>query len=317
MRRRAPLRAAARRIRRSTTGRALARMGPHHQDDRRPVQVGDPARSHIEGGGRFTGHPVIDVLRAHHLPGQALEEVGLLVGQAAAADEAHPLGSLGGQHLLEAAHHPPEGLLPAGGDQGAPGRPQGADQGLGDPFGRLDEAVVEPPPVAEPTVIDGLKGAAHHPLEPGPLHVGPEVKLDMAAHGAAVADLIHPDQVPGPGPEAVELGGEGPHGAELDGVAGEDRGVGHPLGSGDEGLMGPLAHHQGPLLGHLVVEAGASPAEDAPLLVQDDERPQVHRLGLAHLGVGQPAQGGPVLVGQVLEITLARPYRKQGSRGGG
>src|SRR5690606_40076734 len=111
----------------------------------------------------------------------------------------------------------------------------------------------------------------------------PEIEMDIAPRGATHADRRHSGEVPRPRLKAVDVGCERAHRAKLDGVAGEIGVKGLAVGRGDVGLVRPLLYHQMVFLRNLPVKACAPAAEDAALLVKDDELTQVDRLGLSHL----------------------------------
>ena len=91
--------------------------------------------------------------------------------------------------------------------------------------------------------------------------------------------------VPGTGPEAVLLRGQGADRAELDDVAVEGRHVWPVVKSADVRRVAPLEKLELLVLGDLLREADAAVAEDAALAVDLDQRRERDRLHEMAFGV--------------------------------
>src|SRR5918995_22395 len=143
----------------------------------------------------------------------------------------------------------------------------GADHRLGDPLPRVEHLEGEAPLVAEPAVVDLGVVARQHPQHP----LVADRELDVALARAERADRARILDLPGPGPEAVRVGGERPDGAELDDVPVEGGDVGPLVEGADEALVAALEELKLLVLGDLLAEADAAVTEDAALAVDRDE----------------------------------------------
>ena len=121
---------------------------------------------------------------------------------------------------------------------------------------------------------------------------------------AVRAGALHRLQVPGPGPEPVGGGGEGPHRADLHGVAREVGGEGL-AGEGEHlGVVAPGDELDQGVAGHLVGEPGAAGAQDAALPVEQHQVADRDGLGVVALLLDVAALPGAVGEGLVLQGAL-------------
>jgi hypothetical protein len=97
-------------------------------------------------------------------------------------------------------------------------------------------------------------------------------ELDVALARAERADRARVLDLPGTGAEAVGLGGERAHRAQLDDVSGEGRDVGAVVERADVARGAALQELQLLVLGDLLTEAHAAVTEDAALAVDPDQR---------------------------------------------
>ena len=149
-------------------------------------------------------------------------------------------------------------------------------------------------PEREPPLVAG----------PGVVHVGvvagedahdrtsAQVDADVAARAAVLTDGVRRREVERAGDEAIGLGGERPHGTDLDRVAGERRPEVLARGDRDAFARAPREQLDEPVAADLVAEAGAARAQDAALAVELDERRERDRLLVRALGLGVPALAG-------------------------
>jgi len=124
--------------------------------------------------------------------------------------------------------------------------------------------------------------AGHHPQDP----LVADGELDVALARAERADGSRVLDVPGPGAEAVGVGGQRPDGAELDDVAVEGRDVWALVECPDEGLVPAVEELELLVLGDLLAEANAAVAEDAALAVDRDQWGELEWLLEVALGIG-------------------------------
>ena len=160
---------------------------------------------------------------------------------------------------------PPHRLVP--GDR-AEAAVAGADHRPGDPVGRVEHLEGEAALVAEPAVVDLGVVAGVHPQDP----LVADREADVALARAERADRACLLDVPGPGAEAVGVGGQRPDGAELDDVAVERGDVGPLVEGADERVVAALEQLELLVLGDLLAEADAAVAEDAALAVDRHQR---------------------------------------------
>ena len=173
-------------------------------------------------------------------------------------------------------------------------------QGGGEALRGVEVLETEAALVAQPSLVGG---AVVHPQEAHHL-VGARLHRDAAAHGAVRAGALHRLQVPGPGPEAVGGGGQGPHRADLHGVAREVGGEGL-AGVGEHlGVVAPGDELDQGVAGHLVGEAGAAGAQDAALPVEQHQVGDRDGLGEVALLLDVAALPRPVGQGLVLQGAL-------------
>ena len=111
--------------------------------------------------------------------------------------------------------------------------------------------------------------------------------------------------VPGPGAEAVRVGGQGPDWTEVGDIAVKRRDVGALVEGADEGAVAALEQLQLLVLGDLLAEAHAAVAEDAALAVDRDQRRELDRLLEVPLLVDHPAAARAPAHGDVLERAFA------------
>ena len=155
--------------------------------------------------------------------------------------------------------------------------------------------------VAEPAVVDLGVVARQHPLH---LLVA-DGEADVALARAERADRAGLLDVPGPGAEAVGVGGQRPDRAELGDVAVEGGDVGAVVEGADVAAVAALQQLQLRVLGDLLAEAHAAVAEDAALAVDRDQRRERQRLLEVALGVGEAAVPGSPAHRDVLQRALA------------
>jgi hypothetical protein len=219
--------------------------------DRRPGQA-------EHGLGREpVAHLGVDVVRPEDGPRELRPGVGVLVGQAGPAQHGHRRG-VAVDGTGQPVRHPGERLRPRGLDQLVALADERRPQPLLGVGGLEGEAalVAQPAPVdrvhVDAEVADEAVGRALHG------HAAPH-----RAHGAGRLDLV---EVPRPGPEAVRLGQERPHRADLDGVAAEVRG---------EGVVGKVLTSVA--LPRLMNEISGSPATSLENRVHRSQRMQRSR----------------------------------------
>ncbi len=176
-----------------------------------------------------------------------------------------------------------------------------ADHRCGDPFLRAEHLERVAALVAEPAVVDLGVVAGQHPLH---LLVA-DGEADVALGRTEGADRAALLDVPGPGAEAVGVGGQRPDRAELGDVAVERRDVGPVVVGADEGVVAALQQLQLGVLGDLLAEADAAVAEDAALAVDRDQRRQRQGLLEVALGIGEAAAPRAPAHRDVLQRALA------------
>ena len=220
------------------------------------------------GSGQRASHPSskggpgarVDVGRFERPAHQALKQEALLVGRLPADQRAH------------VAAVPPEAgrrlecSLPRDLAQLA----AVAHQGASDALVGVDRLVGEATLVAQPAVVNfGMLSGLH------PQHtLVANGELDVALGRAQGADATRALDVPRSGPEAVRVGRQGTHRAELHDVAREWRHVGVAVVGGYERVRAALGEDQLVVLGDLLGEAHAAVAENAALTVDGDQRAQ-------------------------------------------
>ena len=176
-----------------------------------------------------------------------------------------------------------------------------ADHRGAEPVGVVGLLVAEPALVAQPPVVDRVAVDAEVTDEP----VGRRLQRHPAADRARRAGGLDDVEVPRAGLEPVGRGGEGAHRADLDDVAAEVR-VERPVGEDvDLGRVAPADEVDHGVARHLVGEAGAARALDAPLPVERHQRVDRDGLGPVPLLLDEAALAGAEGEGLVLERALA------------
>ena len=234
----------------------------------------------------------IEVGRAQPLAHQALKEEALLVGRHAPGDRADaPVGALERRgRLVERALPGDLAQLAAVADH----RPRHA---LVD----VDRLVGEAAAVAQPAVVDLWVVAPEHAQDA----VVADREGDVALAGAQPAHRAGALDVPRARAEAVGLGGQRAHRAQLDDVAAEGRDVGVAVEGRHEGVRAALLEDQLVVLGDLLAEAHAAVAEDAPLAVDGDQGAERERLLEVALGLDEARAPAAPAEGDVLQRALA------------
>ncbi len=187
--------------------------------------------------------------------------------------------------------------MPRDGHQGA----LLADHRVGETIVPVDRIRQEPALVAQPAVVDRVDVDAQQAGQPvgGRLHRHPAAER---TGGAGRLDLV---EIPRTGREPVGRRGQRPDRADLHRVAGEVGGERQLGERADLDVLPPADEVDLGLAGHLVREAGAAAALDAPLAVEQHQLGDRHRLLEVALLLDEPGLPGPVGERLVLERALA------------
>ncbi len=250
-----------------------------------------------ELGRQAVGELGVDVVGADDALRQLRPRVRGLVGQARAAEHGDRSRPVAGQRVVD--------------------RRRGLAERVG-PAHRLELAVALHERLPEATIaVDGLEVEAALVAQPAPvdgIDVDAEVAQHLvarglhghaAAHRARLAGRLGLLEVPGAGLEAVRLGRQRAHGADLHGVAAEvrrERVVGEGV---DLGVVAPVHEVDQRVAGHLLGEARAAVAQDAALAVEEDHVADRDRLLLVALLLDEARLAGPVGHRLVLQRALA------------
>ncbi len=280
-------------------GQLFFEIGGDQDHGRRRACVGDrrlrEAQHHL--GGEAVAELGVHVVGLPHALGQLRPRVALFVGEPGAADDTDRLRPVLGDDLRQ---------LPAGGGQRLAPRCLHQLGAVADERSRqavlaVDPAEVVAAAVAQPRLVDRLRVEA---LVAGDA-VGGRFDGDAAADGTARARAVDALDIPGPGREPVRRGRERTDRTELDHVAREvrrERVVGEGV---DLRRVASADEVDERVAGHLLAEAGATVAEDAPLAVEQHERGDLDRLGEVALLLDEAALARTEAEGLVLERALA------------
>ena len=289
-------------------GELLAQITGEQQDGAGPSGLvdGGPGQGRDERRVEPVAELGIDRVRADDPLEQGRPGEGALVGGLRPADGADPVGAGVTDDLDRAA----EGLGPAHRDE----LPVAAHHGFGDATPWVGDVERVPPVVgtvhrlereatlvAEPAVVDRLRVHAEQAGQPSGRGLHGHPAADCTP-GAGRLDLL---EVPRPSGEAVGGGRQGPHRADLDGVAREVRAERlaregrhlHEVATSGEVDQG--------LTRHLVGEPGAAAALDAALAVEQDQLGDRDGLGEVSLLLDEAGLAGTVGQGLVLQRALA------------
>jgi hypothetical protein len=165
----------------------------------------------------------------------------------------------------------------------------------------VDRLVGEAALVAQPPVVDLLVVAGEHAQDA----VVADREADVALRRAQRAQAAGLLDVPGPRAEAVGLGRQRAHRAQLDDVAAERRDVRMAVERPDVRVGAALLEDQLVVLGDLLAEAHAAVAEDAALAVDGDQRRQRQRLLEVALGLDEARDAAAPAERDVLQRALA------------
>src|SRR5439155_12952361 len=226
------------------------------------------------------------------------EEEYLLVRRPRRDDDADAARPVLAGEVAESSRHLADRARPGGWQEFV----LAAHQRMREPALTLEVAVGEPAGVAHPVLVH-RRVLARLEAEDAALAM---VDLDVAAVGARAAHRVGALQVPDTRAEAEVAAGECPDRTDVDDVAGV-RIVEHLAGRQlDLAVVAALVDGELARVRHLVQEARAASAEDAPLLVEHDQRPDRDRLLLPDLRRQREAAPLPVVVHVVLlELALA------------
>ena len=174
------------------------------------------------------------------------------------------------------------------------------DQRGSQPLIGRDELERELALVAQPDVVDVRVLLRAHPYH----LVAARVQLEVAAHRALGADAPRRLEVARSCPEAIGVAGECATGAEINNVAVELRLQRSVVEGAEHGVIAAVEEVQLVLAGDVVHEARTAVADDAALLIQDDQRAEIVDLAEQAFLLDEPALFRPPVVAIVLERTL-------------
>ncbi len=246
-------------------GQLVFQVGGEEDDGRGVAGLVDGGAGQAEDG--FGGEAVaqlgVDVVGAQDDPGQLGPGVGILVGQAGAADHADGAPAMDVSGLLQCGRHRVEGFGPADLDQFV----TLAHEGGGHPLHAAESLPVEAALVAQPALVDRVGVDAQFAGDV----VTARLDGDPAPHGAGRAAALGLLDIPRPGLEAVRGAREGADRADLNRVAAEVGGEG--LAREGRHLDHVAAHGEVDLgiARDLVGKTGAASALDAAFAVEQDQ----------------------------------------------
>ncbi len=239
---------------------------------------------------------MVHVVGAEDGPHELLEEVSGLVGDGGRPDPTHAMGSALLPDFPQPLADQIQGLVPGCRSEFA----ILADQRLGDPFRAIHVLVGEAALVAKPLVVDGRVS----PSADAAQVVRLDVQGDVASQTAIGTDAGHPFQFPGAGPEAEDAAGQGSHGADVNGVAGE-YGIESLAGeSVYPGEPAPFEVIQLEVVGPFFQVAHAAPAQHTAFLILDDQGAEGVGLAFVAFLLDVAALGGSPFEDEILKVTL-------------
>ena len=161
----------------------------------------------------------------------------------------------------------------------------------------IHETVSKAPPVANPVVVHQHVLAGRD----APQLVVLDSQDNVAAHGTHWADTVRIAEFPYPCLKAKDAAGEGANGTDVDGVALPLAGQRATWAGAEASFGSPPKEIQLVIIGPLIQEADAAPAEYASLLVYHDQLAQRITFVLMTFILDIAALAWSVLEGLILE----------------